>query len=245
MARPAAVPVEIPHVPWEQFWPMFVKRYGPAQRDDAQHVTILGPTGTGKSTIAVQVADLRPYVVQLVEKPRDEKLRKALKRRRYRKVEELPDIGGYPWVYVWPKAGGVEDEPGQRVAFRRVLRSAGKVGVWHVVIHEAPYMVDPLGLAPELKYVLRMGRSNGAGLIICAQRPAWLPRDIYSAASHLFLFGTNDTNDLKAIGGLNGMNERAVRDAVAQLGANGDSHVFLYVGTRDGTVCTSRAPGGL
>lgn len=236
---------QIEHVPWARFWPMFCERYGQASRDDAEHVTILGPTGTGKSALAVRIAERRYHVAQFVEKPRDAKLLAALKRRRFRKVDELPDAHGWPRVYLWPPAGDVTDEPGQAATFRRALRTAGKVGVWHVVIHEAAYLVDPLGLAPELKFILRMGRSNGTGLILCSQRPAWLPRDIYSQASHLFLFGTNDETDLRAIGGLNGMDPKLVRSTVARLYERGDRHSFLYVGTRDGTLITSRAPGGL
>jgi hypothetical protein len=230
---------------WAQFWPLFCKRYGHATRDQAEHVTILGATGTGKSSLAMRIATRRPYVVQLVEKPRDEKLRLALKRDGYRPATVLPEPSGYRRVYVWPPAGGVTDEAGQRKAFRDVLRRAGRNGVWHTVCHETAFMVDPLGLAPELKYLLRMGRSNGAGVILCSQRPAWLPRDVYSQASHLFLFGTNDVEDLKKLSGLNGMDSGRVRDAVASLGAAGDLHRFLYVGTRDGTLMTCRAPAGL
>lgn len=230
---------------WATFWPFFARRYGHATQDNAEHVTILGPTGTGKSTLAMEVAGLRYYVVQLMEKPRDDLLEKALKRQGYRRTTELPEPGGWRRVYVWPPARGPEDEPGQRVAFRATLRGAMRAGVWHVVVHEGGYLIDPLGLASDLKYILRLGRSNGVGLILCSQRPAWLPRDIYSQASHLFLFGTNDSVDLKALGGLNGMDERRVRDTVAALGAEGDPHRFLYVGTRDGTLVTSRAPHGL
>ena len=238
-------PEVIAEVPWSTFWPMFCKRYGTATRDHAEHVTILGPTGTGKSTLAMQIARRRPYVAQLVEKPRDELLRKALKRDGYRLAAELPEPSGVRRVAIWPPAGGVEDERLQREAFRNTLRRAGRVGVWHIVAHETAYLVDPLNLAAELKYLLRMGRSNGAGLILCSQRPAWLPRDIYSQASHLFLFGTNDVEDLKALSGLNGMNQTIVRDTVARLGADGDRHRFLYCGTRDGTLIVSRAPTGL
>lgn len=230
-------------MPWEQFWPMFCARYdADFSRENAEHVCIMGPPGAGKSSLAMKVASRRQYVVQLVEKPRDKKLLTALKREGYRPRDELPDVGGQTRVYVWPKAGTVADQPGQRKAFRHVLETAGRVGVWHVVVHETPYLVDPLGLAPELKQNLRMSRSNAAGLILCAQRPAWLPRDMYSASSHLFLFGTNDSTDLKALGGLNGMNERVVRQAVAGLPRD---HRFLYVGTKDGTLAISRAPKGL
>ena len=233
----------IPVMPWREFWPMFCARYDAEfSRENAEHVTIMGPPGAGKSSLAMHVAGRRQYVVQLVEKPRDKKLLAALKRAHYYPAKELPDVGGRQRVYVWPPAGLVKQQPGQRDAFRAVLETAGRVGVWHTVVHETPYLVDPLGLAPELKQNLRLSRSNGAGLILCAQRPAWLPRDMYSACSHLFLFSTNDSVDLKALGGLNGMNERVVREAVSNLPRD---HRFLYVGTKDGTLAISRAPKGL
>lgn len=230
-------------MPWAEFWPMFCADYDrDFSRENAEHVCIMGPPGAGKSSLAMHIASRRPYVVQLVEKPRDKKLLLALKREGYREVREMPDVGGSQRVYVWPKAGTVADQAGQRKAFRHVLETAGRVGVWHTVVHETPYLVDPLGLAPELKQDLRLSRSNGAGLILCAQRPAWLPRDMYSASSHLFLFSTNDSVDLKALGGLNGMNERVVREAVAGLPRD---HRFLYVGTKSGNLAISRAPKGL
>jgi SpoVK/Ycf46/Vps4 family AAA+-type ATPase len=227
---------ELPIVPWSEFWPMFKSEYRHG-RDHADHVTIIGPTGTGKSTIAMQVAELRRYVVALVVKPRDEGMRSMLRRQRFVKLDRVPPPGTRTRVVIWPKNDGVDSIPAMRTTMRDALDATFRAGVWHVVCDEASYLCEDLKLNSYVRQALRMGRSNGMGLILCAQRPAWLPHDIYSSATHLFLFGSNDAADLRTIAGLNGVNDTIVRDAVANLGK---THRFVYVNTRSGYVCISR-----
>ena len=230
---------EILERPWAEFWPEFCASYR-ATRDDAQHVAILGPNGTGKTTLAMQIATQRPYVFVLAAKPRDKHMAAMLKADGYRKYlgAGLPESGsGTRRCYLWPPNVGVRSRGYQRQVFAGALAQAFRVGVWHGLIDEAHYLAETLKLAPEIKQALQMGRSNGHGLILCAQRPAWLPRDVYSASTHLFLFGTNDAADLKSISGLNGVNDRTVRDAVAMLGRD---HHFLHVNTATGALTISR-----
>jgi len=225
------------HADW---WSSFTADYR-SGRDDAQHVTIMGPTGTGKSTLAMQIAERREYVAVLAAKPRDTHMSAMLRAGGYRNVSRLPEAGaGVRRVALWPRNDGLESQPMQRQVFGDALAHAFRVGVWHMVIDEGHYLADTLGLGDRIKTALQMGRSNGHGLILCAQRPAWLPRDVYSAADHLFLFRTNDAADLKAVSGLNGMNEKIVRAAISDLDPS--THSFLHIDTRRRTLSISALP---
>jgi hypothetical protein len=75
------------------------------------------------------------------------------------------------------------------------------------------------------------------------QRPAWVPRDAYSQATHLFVFGTNDNEDIRSLGGLGGMSTNEIRYAVQWLASDAVRfHQFLYVNTRTGTLARSTLP---
>lgn len=227
-----------PFVPWADWYPRFAKAYK-VDRTSADHVTIIGPTGTGKTVLAMKIADLRRYVVVLGCKPKDAQLAKMTKARGYRRqtTGELPSGGrAARKLVVWPKYRGVEDRPRQLAAFDTVFDRAFDAGGWHIVAEEAPHLVD-LGMERRLRQHLRMGRSTASGLILCTQRPRGLPYEAISGAQHLLFFGTNDDEDLKRLGGMNGVSSREVRHAVSNLGR---SYVFLHVDTRTGTLVRSR-----
>lgn len=230
----------IAEVPWSEWWEGFRRQYT-ATREQAQHVTILGPTGTGKSTLAMTIARERPYVAALCAKPRDKWMRGMLREGGYvGPASVLPEAGaGRRRVFIWPRNRNEGDWPEMRRQYLAAFDRAYDVGVWHLLVDEAHFMAESLGLARKIKGAYQMGRSNGHGVILCAQRPAWLPRDIYSSADHLMLYGTNDSVDLKSISGLNGVNDRTVRDVVATLGRD---RRFLHVNTATGTMTITRLP---
>jgi hypothetical protein len=231
---------DIPELPWPDFLAKFRREYT-ATRDNAQNITILGPIGTGKSTLAMELAKLRPYVFVLGTKPRDEHMRRMLRAGGYRKVDVLPEAGsGVRRVYIWPPNKGKASRANQRKMFGDAFQHQFETGVWHGVIDEGHYVAHELGLTEDVRVGYQQLRSNGAGFILCAQRPAWLPPDIYSSANHLFLFGTNDSNDLKRISGLNGVNDRTVRDAVQSLRRD---KRFVHVNTDTGELTISRLTG--
>lgn len=227
----------VPEMLWADFWPMFARRYH-VSPDSADHVTIIGPTKTGKTTLAMEIASLRKYVVALGTKPRDDEFRRLARAGGYRmqRVGDLPSPRLHPRVLVWPEYRGITDRPRQARAFADVFDQAFTRGGWHIVGEEGPHLVD-LGLAPRIAQHLRMGRTMSSGLILCAQRPVGFPREARTGAQHLFLFGSNDSDDLRTLGGLNGADTYTVRETVARLGR---TFRFLYVGTDDGTLIVSR-----
>lgn len=236
MARAEIAP-EIPEVPWAEWFQQFRGEYR-ATRDTAQHVTIIGPTNTGKSTLAMQIAALRPYVGVLCAKPRDAHMKSMLRADGYHKAEVLPIAGsGKRRAFVWPPNRGEQDIPRMRAAFASVFDDAFRDGVWHLLVDEAQFVARDLGLHAKIRHAYQMGRSNGHGLIVATQRPAWMPRDIYSSADHLFIFGTNDSEDLKSISGMNGVNDKTIRECVGRLGRD---KRFLHVNTVTGSLCVTR-----
>jgi hypothetical protein len=240
---PAAIE-QLPRIEWAEFAAYFAQEYRVSARDGADHVTIIGPTSTGKSTIAMWVAAHREWVCQFIEKPKDNELKRALSRGGYVRRDGLPDgAGRVNRVFIWPKHNRGEPIAEQRAQFGQAMADGYRVGGWHFVIHEGQHMVESLGLRRQIVTSLRMGRSNANGLIVCTGRPAWMPRDIYSSATHLFLFSTNDENDLRSIGGMNGVNNKAIRAAVESL--DRDAHEVLYVNTRTRYSAVTRSPRGL
>jgi hypothetical protein len=233
----------IERMDWATFYPMFARAYK-VSRDSADHVTILGPTGTGKTTLAMQVAALRKYVVALGTKPKDAPFAGLLNSQGYviRRSSDaaLPSPSITPRVCIWPTHTRNEDADALRHhrVFKSVLSQTYSDGGWHVICEEASHLVD-LGLRNSLRRNLRLGRSNSNGLILCAQRPVFIPKEAISGAQHIFMFGTNDKADLDSLGGMNGMSSKVVREAVAGLGRNFD---FLYVDTRTGKLVISNYP---
>lgn len=241
MARPVRItpPESPPWVPWDQFYGWFGRRYRPGD-----HVSILGPTGTGKTVLALELLRLRSYVVALASKPpKDVELRRMEKDPRWHNAPDgfLPSARVHPRVLVWPKFGKDADRVKQKAAFEKAAETAFVEG-WTLFYDELAWACERLSMTPVVKSGFQQGRAQRNGLVVCTQRPAFVPLDIYSGATHLFMFGTNDEADLKRIGGLNGADPKVVRRMVASMPRD---HRFLYLHTPTGTIASSRFEKGL
>ncbi len=223
-------------------WPTLLASMG--YRHD-EHVTIVGPTGRGKTTLALSILDMRRNVAIIATKPKGKLGDKTLAAVSGRKGPYLPTLTvPSPAVarrfVIWPRMTGIEDTKQQRAIIAAALDQIFQEGNRAVLVDEVHYATEFLGLAPRLKLYWTQGRSLGLSLVAGFQRPAWVPRDAYSAATHLFLFGTNDEQDIRAIGGLGGMSSKEVRSAVAWLAGDASRyHQFLYVNTRTGLIARS------
>lgn len=217
-------------------WSTFLRRFDWRQ---GEHVSLIGSTGTGKTTLAVQLLHRRNFVAAIGTKPEDETLQ-TLRRQGYRLVDELPSQGRPPRVIVWPRSRTINRAPkkAQAETIRRTLDTAYGAGSWCVFVDELSYVSRSLGLAPELTDLWQQGRAVGVSLIGCTQRPRWVPLDAYSAATHLFLWRANDVDDIRRLSNLNGADTAAVRAIVPQL----ERYDVLYVNTRDGELCITRPP---
>lgn len=127
-------------------------------------------------------------------------------------------------------------EAEQAEAIRRALNYAYDAGGWAVCANEVLWLTDQLRLKKELDHLWYQGRTSKISLIGESQRPFYVPRAMLSQAAHLFLFSTNDNDDLKRLGDIGGRNVEIIRATVTEL----RQYEFLYVGTRTGVLLRSK-----
>lgn len=240
-------------------WPDFLARFDWQQ---GEHVSIIGPTGTGKSHLGRAILPRRRYVVSLGTKRKDDTLTRYVtedgftridgwrpergdaliydrgKWRRPRLWEQLPD-GWADRTIVWPRyAGKVAQRDQLAGLLAHVLDDAMDRGGFCVDVDEVYYLCKILGLTALLEEIWTQGRSGLLSLLGKTQRPAWVPLFMYDQPTHLFFFSDNDEENLRRVGGLGGLSARMVRATVASL----PKHDVLYVNTRERAMAVTRAP---
>ncbi len=205
-----------------------------------EHVTLLGSTGSGKTTLARAILPLRSYVAAIATKPEDENLEALIRRDHFKRVRRWPpDERRHPRVVFWPPSGGLSDVEQQREAILDVLDDVWHAGRWTVYLDEIDELANALSLDREIRRLLRQGRAAKITMIGATQRPRGIPLEWYSQATHLFFWQQNDEADLARISELGGRTNKAeIRDTVAALAR----FETLYVNTRTGDMWRTFPP---
>lgn len=238
-------------------WPKLY-RYLQSEFQQGDHVAVIGPTGSGKSHIAFEVAEIREHVLTVACKPADPLIDNALGHGYWlvpgNKLE-IPYTDGRPTykkVIYWPRlsakaAGKLEarqllaaEKAMQRPAVGSAIGYVRRQGHWCLVIDEGTWVCRDLGLQRDIDSALFQFRTLNASVVILGQRPSWMGRYVLSSPTHLFLFSTNDTNDRKALGEISGVDTKLVGELVRQL--DWDRHEALYINTRSREMFRTVAP---
>ncbi len=203
-----------------------------------EHVSILGHTGSGKTTLALRLLDQRRYVVALANKTKDDTLGPLVRRGGgWTKITSWPPSippRFAPKVVVWPRPRSLaEAKAVQADTFYDVLDGVYLGGGWTIFVDEAYYVSNTLGLADYLKLLWQQGRSAGTSMVTCSQRPAFVPLEMYSEATHLFAFSLRDKTAIKRMAEVGGP---VLARSVEEL----DEHEFAHFDARRGTVVVSR-----
>lgn len=195
-----------------------------------EHVLICAPNGHGKTYLARRAADKRDYVVMFVGKPRDPIFRKEFKH--WSVLKEWPARGPKPWqnhVLLWPEQKDTMAETvlHQRQVFKDAIDKLWKTGDWCMIIDETLQMSDPrgIGLGNHIGQLHYMGRSSNLSIVTLFQRPAWVPKIIYSSVAHAYLSSTKDREDLHRLGNLAGIDSGTLRSNLLTL----PKFDFVYV----------------
>jgi energy-coupling factor transporter ATP-binding protein EcfA2 len=201
-----------------------------------QHVAVVGPTESGKSTLLLELAkvkaaktanDGRPArVTVLALKPRD----RTVAALGWPILKRWPPSYGQEHNIVWPGRGG---DPETRAARQRkvvgpLLRTIFKEGGQTVVVDEEWYVEtkppEGLGLKATMQLYWTEARAMDVTLMAGTQRPTGVVRAMWSEPKWFCIFRIEDEDDLKRVGEIGG-NRRELVELVQALGG----HEFLVV----------------
>jgi hypothetical protein len=202
-----------------------------------EHVTFIGPTDYGKTTLAFQLLQRTTTeklpAVSLVMKPQDETVDKWVDRLNYRVVDNWPPTPQWPWTQkpsgwmLWPRHtfDPKLDNVAHHYIFRRAILDSYKKGQRILFADELFSLVKELKLPDELITVWSKGRSMGTGLWGATQKPTHVPLWAYNQASHLFFAYDGDRRNRERFGEIGGVDTRFVSSAVMAL----KKHQWLYI----------------
>jgi|SRR5215469_1527475 len=223
----------IPVVSYSEFWSVFDYR-------QYQHITLIGTTGCGKTTLELDLQAEREYVIFLGTKSEDATQDELIPLgfRMIRDPDEISLAISNKWVL--HPGGNPSKETAQDVKarlrefYRKALMYTYHQTGWCVVIDEGRFICKFLNLKDEAELLYLQGRSQHNSVIMGTQRPSWVPLESFDAATHLFFFCDNDFNNIKRASELAGLDRKAVMQAVPQLESTVDEGgQFLYYNTRN------------
>jgi hypothetical protein len=218
-----------PYRSWADFkdWFLYTRNGGNGWKQ-GEHLTAVGRTDSGKSTLIRELLPRRDYVVMFATKAEDPI---------YRKLEDdgfvMTDSfdadpeGPHKVIFKPPLRGtSAGDLLEQREAFREALSAIFNEGGWCVFLDEVRYLSDNLKLKADLEVLWLQGRTLGITMVAGTQRPVSIPVIAFDA-HHLFYWKTPTKRDIETMTEFTGVNTNVTWVTVPRL----PPHEALYIDT--------------
>lgn len=221
--------VEVPEKPWDIFirdWR--IKR--------GEHVTIIGPNGTGKTTLALLLLSKTHHVTMFATKKTDPFYR-WLMGRGWSRVTRFPrsyqeDRRGRIRFLLWIPTNKPAQVPATRVRLQEALDRISDEGDMAVLVDELMFASSPkwLDLGAHLELGWQQWRTSKISIVALAQRASNVPLLAYDQVVHLFVAKENDLVNADRIGEMAALDRFLVRDLVRKL----EPFQWLHIETRVG-----------
>lgn len=194
--------------------------------EQGEHVSLIGPTGTGKTFFKRYLLRRRQYVTSFITKPEDAELNRIIRTEGF--MPQSTSAKNWRWdgsradlIALWPKKprGRTPDEfvAAQKHIFQDAINRMVDQTGWTMDFDELSYMCDFLGMDKLMRWLLQQGRSSRITVVAATQRPAFIPLVFYSQPEWLVFWNNTDATDLKRIQGLGGVDGKLLRQEVMSL----------------------------
>lgn len=232
------LPDVVPQLDWEEFSNRFAM--GDLAWLQGEHVSLIGPTGSGKTTLAYFLLPFRQYSIVLATKPKSPSLTRFGRDHGYKVMRDWKwyPPSRVPKRIIWPQMNNITDTINQGRVIGETLGNVFTEGGWCLYIDELRYVTETLGYKRWVNLYLLQGRELGISLVVGSQRPAWIPLEVFDQATHLFFWNDRDDRNLSRISGISSMDTYTIRETILGL----KTHEFLYINTRTGRMIRSKAP---
>lgn len=201
----------------ELAFPEFV-RWHAGQWEQGDHMTAIGPTKAGKSTLLRFLLRRREYTTVFATKGEDETMQEYKSKEGYHILRKQWNGAHHDKIILWPK-GKTQEEVvhNQYHIFHDAIDQMYQQGRWCMYFDEISYMTDFLGMSKKMRWLLQQSRSSRISVVAATQRPAFIPLAFYDQPEWLIFWNDNDETNLKRIQNIGGMNGRAIRQIVQSL----------------------------
>jgi len=205
--------------------------------EPGQHMSVIAPTGAGKTTFVGGLLSQRRYVLALDPKGGDSTL-SGLQLPRLsswpgeRKMSEMVaknDEDGLSSRYiVGPKVSKTEDHERLRSVTKEAMDGAFDMGGWTLYADELQILTDPrmMGLRKEADKILIAARDKGLSFVSSYQAPSWVTPHAGKMSTWVAVSYTRDSDVVNRLAEILGRPKPEIRGAVAGL----EPFTWLIVG---------------
>lgn len=198
---PSAEELVVERVPWSVLGPEFIAEWGrPRGKPQPEHLEILGPTGSGKSFLLVQILIERvrrkgTSVIYIATKAADN----TVKSMGWPIVSTWRDVQRHDQVVFWPRTSaiGVKRRAYQAARIQNLLDELWQEDANTVVVFDEIAYIEKLtaDLRDTVQMYQREGRSHGLTAVMGKQRVQGVQRDMHSESDWKIAFKMNDQSD--------------------------------------------------